>query len=137
MAKQPTFYGNWSVKFTEDVRFYTATASQTTFNVNYTVGFVSVYQNGRLLRDTDYTATNGTTIVLTVAATLNDDVVCIGRVAFTIPNAITQTLGDSRYLRTAPTAALGNYASDGLAAAGGVPLYGFYRNGNAVQQRLV
>ena len=33
-------------------------------------------------------------------------------------------------------AALGNYANDGAAAAGGVPLYGYYRNGNAVQQRI-
>lgn len=33
--------------------------------------------------------------------------------------------------------ALGNYASDAAAAAGGVPLYGYYRNGNAVQQRIV
>ena len=34
------------------------------------------------------------------------------------------------------TAALGNYANDTAAAAGGVPLHGFYRNGNAVQQRI-
>lgn len=33
-------------------------------------------------------------------------------------------------------AALPNYASDTAAAAGGVPLYGYYRNGNAVQQRI-
>jgi len=32
--------------------------------------------------------------------------------------------------------ALGNYANDTAAAAAGVPLYGFYRNGNAVQQRI-
>jgi hypothetical protein len=31
---------------------------------------------------------------------------------------------------------LGEYADDTAAAAGGVPLYGFYRTGNAVQQRL-
>jgi hypothetical protein len=33
-------------------------------------------------------------------------------------------------------AALGNYANDAAAAAGGVPLYGYYRNVNAVQQRI-
>lgn len=31
---------------------------------------------------------------------------------------------------------LGNYADDTAAAAGGVKLYGLYRNGNAVQQRI-
>lgn len=98
MAKQPNFYGNFAVKNTEDVRFYTATASQTTFNVTYAVGYVSVYQNGRRLRnDLDFTAINGTSITLTTAATLGDDIVCIGRVAFTIPNAITQTFADARY----------------------------------------
>jgi hypothetical protein len=33
-------------------------------------------------------------------------------------------------------AALGNYASDAAASAGGVPLYGYYRNGNDVKQRI-
>ena len=33
--------------------------------------------------------------------------------------------------------ALGNYANDAAAAAGGVPLYGYYRNGNIVQQRIL
>lgn len=33
-------------------------------------------------------------------------------------------------------AALGNYANDAAAAAGNVPLYGFYRNGGVVQQRI-
>lgn len=33
--------------------------------------------------------------------------------------------------------ALGNFSNDSSAAAGGVPLYGFYRNGNVVQQRVV
>ena len=32
---------------------------------------------------------------------------------------------------------LGNYANDAAAAAGGVPLWGYYRTGNAVQQRIV
>jgi hypothetical protein len=33
--------------------------------------------------------------------------------------------------------ALGNYANDAAASAGGVPLYGYYRNGGVVNQRLV
>jgi hypothetical protein len=50
----------------------TATASQTTFNVTYTVGQLSVYLNGALLASGDFTASNGTTVVLASGAALND-----------------------------------------------------------------
>ena len=50
----------------------TATASQTTFNVTYTVGQLSVYLNGALLASADYTASNGTTVVLAAGAAAND-----------------------------------------------------------------
>jgi hypothetical protein len=53
---------------------YTATAAQTTFSATYTVGYVQVYHNGILLATGDYTATNGTTIVLGVGAALNDQI---------------------------------------------------------------
>ena len=53
---------------------YTATASQTTFNTSgYTAGFVDVYLNGvKLIDGTDFTATNGSDVVLTTGAALND-----------------------------------------------------------------
>jgi len=51
---------------------YTATSGQTSFAVTYTAGYVQVYLNGVMLTASDYTATNGTTVVLTVGATLND-----------------------------------------------------------------
>ena len=48
---------------------FTATASQTTFTPpSYSVGFINVYLNGVLLGSADYTATNGTTVVLAVGA---------------------------------------------------------------------
>lgn len=50
----------------------TATGGQTTFNVSYTVGQVAVYLNGALLASSDYTATNGTSVVLASAATAGD-----------------------------------------------------------------
>jgi hypothetical protein len=50
----------------------TATAAQTTFSVTYTVGQLSVYLNGALLASADYTASNGTTVVLASGAALND-----------------------------------------------------------------
>ena len=53
---------------------YTATAGQTSFTVagGYTVGYLQVYHNGVLLNASDYTASNGTTFVLGVAAFLGD-----------------------------------------------------------------
>jgi hypothetical protein len=54
----------------------TATAGQTTFNITggYQQGYVDVYLNGSLLvPTTDYTATDGLTVVLVVAAALNDE----------------------------------------------------------------
>lgn len=50
----------------------TATASQTTFNVTYTVGQLSVFLNGALLASADYTASNGTTVVLATGAASGD-----------------------------------------------------------------
>jgi hypothetical protein len=51
---------------------FTATAGQTTFTVSYTVGYVEVYVNGVLLNGADYTATNGTSVVLAVGRATND-----------------------------------------------------------------
>ena len=51
---------------------FTATASQTTFTVTYTVGLVEVYRNGVKLAIADYTASNGTTIVLATGANSGD-----------------------------------------------------------------
>jgi hypothetical protein len=50
----------------------TATAGQTSFAVAYTVGFLEVYYNGALLPPADYTATTGSTVVLTDAAAVDD-----------------------------------------------------------------
>ena len=51
----------------------TATANQNTFTVAYTTGApLQVFLNGVLLNSADYSATNGTTIVLTDVAVAND-----------------------------------------------------------------
>lgn len=63
---------------------YTATAAQTTFSAEYTAPYVDVYLNGlRLSSGVDYTATNGTAIVLTDAAVVNDLVEIVAQVATT------------------------------------------------------
>ena len=52
---------------------YIATANQTTFSATYTVGYVDVFLNGIKLDGQDeFTATNGTSVVLTDGATVND-----------------------------------------------------------------
>jgi hypothetical protein len=51
---------------------FTATAGQTSFTVSYTVGAVEVYLNGVFLNGSDYTASSGTAIVLSVAAVAGD-----------------------------------------------------------------
>jgi hypothetical protein len=56
---------------------FTATVGQTTFSVTYSAPYVEVYQNGTLLNATDYTASNGTTVVLTIGASTGDIIECI------------------------------------------------------------
>jgi hypothetical protein len=63
---------------------YTATASQTTFNATYTIGYVDVYLNGiKLLVGTDFTATNGTSIVVSPAVAVGDIVEIIAHTTYT------------------------------------------------------
>ena len=50
----------------------TATAGQTTFNFNYNVDFLDVFVNGVKLTSSEYTATNGTSVVLVTPAFEND-----------------------------------------------------------------
>lgn len=51
---------------------FTSTAGQTTYTLNYVVGAVDVFFNGAKLTGSDYTATNGTSILLSDAADLDD-----------------------------------------------------------------
>lgn len=68
---------------------FTASASQTTFTVTYTVGYVQVYLNGVLLNAADYTASSGTSIVLAVAAASGD---IVETIAMTV-SSVTGTNG--------------------------------------------
>jgi len=64
---------------------FTATASQTTFNTSgYTVGYARVYQNGVLLDPSDYTASNGSDVVLGTGATASDIVTVEAYVPFEV-----------------------------------------------------
>ena len=79
---------------------YTATNNQTTFSFSYQPGFLDVYLNGIHLEDTtDYTATNGTSIVLTSGASAGQILEAVGLTTFSLVN------GKINYAGTAaPTA---------------------------------
>ncbi len=54
---------------------FVATAGQTVFSVDYNIGMVDVYVEGiKLVSGTDFTAINGTSVVLTSGVNINDDV---------------------------------------------------------------
>ena len=61
-----------------DRQSYTASAGQTTFSITYTPPYVDVYVNGSHLSNEDYTATSGSTIVLTQACSAGDQVDLMG-----------------------------------------------------------
>lgn len=67
---------------------FVATAGQTTFTTPYEVGQVDVYYNGSKLYPSEFTATNGTTVVLAQAATLNAQISIVKYVAALSTSAI-------------------------------------------------
>ena len=88
---------------------YVCTASQTTFNTSgYTAGFVDVYLNGvKLVDGTDFTATNGSDVVLTTGASASDVVDIVIFTAVDLSTAV----GGGRYK--------GERGTNGPAAAAG------------------
>jgi len=73
---------------------FTATSNQTTFTPpSYTVGFIQVYRNGSLLGNADYTATNGTTVILAQGAVSGDLVAILSFYVSSVLNAIPATAG--------------------------------------------
>jgi hypothetical protein len=105
-AAPPTGTGNISARYLgipasgvtttayRTVTEFTATAGQTTFTPpSYTVGFIQVFRNGVLLGSADYTATNGTTVVLALGATAGDLVTVESFYVSSVLNAIPNTVG--------------------------------------------
>jgi len=83
---------------------YTATAAQTTFSgsdlnsvtLAYTVAKIVVYLNGVALNPTDdYTATNGTSVVLVSGATVGDSLTVVAFDVFNVANTYTTTQIDA------------------------------------------
>ena len=84
--------------------YFVATAAQTTITgidangltLAYVAGSEAVYVNGALqVRGQDYTATDGTSVVMTAALAVNDVVEIFAYTAFTVANAYTKAETDS------------------------------------------
>jgi len=104
---------------------YTATAGQDTFQSTDNNGqslvytdsaYIDVYQNGILLLPSDYVATSGTTVVLDVAAALEDTVQIVAYDVFSVADTVSASDGGSF---------AGNVGVGGtLSATGGVTING-------------
>lgn len=80
---------------------YTATAGQTTFAVLYDAPLVEVYITGVLLDSSEYTATDGSTIVLNTGADVGALVECIGLKNLNITIPVPNPTGNSgKFLST-------------------------------------
>jgi len=73
--------GNIGSQANWNIYEFTATASQTTFDlsalspaVSYVPGYIQVYLNGILLAESEYTASNGSTVVLNSGATVGHSI---------------------------------------------------------------
>ena len=80
---------------------FTASANQTTFTVAYTVGLIDVYRNGVKLASTDYTATNGTSVILATGANAGDIIETVAYSALSIGTGVNSFSGGTTGLTPA------------------------------------
>lgn len=84
-----------------------AASAKTTFTIagGYTLGSTFVYLNGALLDTSEYTASNGTTVVLNTACAINDEFRCVSYSNFTVADTMSRSnnLGDLPSVSTAQT----------------------------------
>lgn len=85
MSNYSTFRGGGG-STTRTITRVVATGGQTTFSVSYNVGYVDVYLNGSKLDSSEYTATNGTSVILTEACSTGDIVELIVYQGISISN---------------------------------------------------
>ncbi len=120
---------------------YTATASQTTFTgaddnsstLAYDAGFIDVYLNGiRLVNGSDFTATSGTSIVLTTGASVNDILEIVAFGTFSLSNFNITDANDVPVLGSAGQALVVNSGGTALefSNASSAEVYGFTKDSN-------
>lgn len=101
-------------KASKTVTKYTATADQTTFAATYALGYVDVFFNGVKLAEDQYTASNGTSIVLDEGAAI-DDIIEI--VAFNFATGESSGGGSIAGIDTAGTSTFNNLNVTGVITA--------------------
>ena len=104
-----------SVNGVENSVQHTATAGQTSFTATYDAGFLQVFLNGIRLDAGDYTATNGSTVVLDIGATVNDIVFIHSFGTFLLADHYSKTVSDARYAAIALQG--GGYSSKTLSTS--------------------
>ena len=93
---------------------FVATAGQTDFSVTYSVGFIDVYLNGiKLIAGDDFTATNGTTVVLTVGATVGDTVDTVAYSTFSVADTYSVAGADSTFVNVTGDTMTGDLVVNG------------------------
>jgi len=106
--------------YTQSTRYkYVATNNQTTFSgadansltLSYTTGNIDLYLNGVHLDESDFTATNGTSVVLGSGAATNDELVIVAWKTVQISNALDKTAGGTV---TGATTFSGAFTSKGI-----------------------
>lgn len=105
----PVSISNWITNNLTNIVDYTyiATAGQTTFSgaayaggtLAYKAGCIQVTVNGLVLTPADYTATNGTSVVLNVGCNLDDTVVIRVFGNTTVAGVYTQAQSDAKYVQ--------------------------------------
>lgn len=129
---------------------FIATAGQTTFNVTYNSGLVDVFYNGSKLLSTEYTAGNGTSIVLNFPCNVNDTLEVhaysyqvgafsgqaqLNGTGFVKVSGTTVTYDNSTYLTTASAAS--TYLTTSAAGTTYLPLSGGTLNGTLTQNGVI
>ena len=116
-----------------------ATDGQTTFTVSngYTIGQLDVYRNGvKLSRSRDFTASDGTSVVLVSAASANDIVEFVVFENFDVANAITtggnQTITGDLTVEGDFTAGTALTVTNGGVTAGILTAQSFHGDGSAL-----
>jgi hypothetical protein len=138
--------GGWinagsSVNGTANRFKYTATASQTTFTgaddngntLSYDAGFLDVYLNGiRLVNGSDFTASSGSSIVLTTGASASDILEVVAFGTFQLANFSITDANDVPALGSAGQALVVNSGGTALefANASSAEVYGFQKDSN-------
>jgi hypothetical protein len=110
-----------SVNGTSNRNTYTATAGQTAFAATYDPGYVDAYLNGvKLISGTDFTATSGTSVVLSSGAAVGDTVDIVAYGTFVVADTYTKTQADARYVEVAGDTMTGDLTVPNLVVSGTV-----------------